>query len=413
MCNAGETYLADLRHTFKSSRIIPARYSDNFEIFIDIDYQSDKYLELINAFKSKSSKKKGVMKIENEIPEKREEVKNDSQNKKQLQEIKPHEPTKITKSQVTAEIKPIKMNIEIPKPQIEVKPEENNSNEANISNSTVVETHTEKKQETENPSPNPKKPWSPKRDSIVPLQNEQELKNITDDLISYDLDAPKIVQQRQVKSIPIEIGTFTKQISLESTISFTIEVSDQKKYIQYNLVDEISKNIVLFAKRDSSISGCNYLIYSIENVQTPIAQISSNFTRSSFVTTTMQNGELREICALDFKSSFKNVKPTKQFLAVIPEYRDDIPSGYSLLKNDNLVIKMMPKPPKMKGGIPVLRFGGRVKMESVKNHILVKPDDTDTNILIFGKVTESTYAGDAYYPLTPLQAFCLCLPHFK
>lgn len=405
--SAKSSYLDDLRHTFKSYIIIPSRYCDSNEISLKNQFADQKYLNLIKNFRTKPKTiEKQKQPIENET--KKEEIKiNQQQIKQETQQITIPTSIKVRKAQVTVTPKPQNPKQEIPKPVLPEKTE----NPLPQPEMNDTKPDDDVKSEPSSPIKNQEgKPWSPKRDSIMPLQYDQNLKNIDDQLVSYDLDAPKINLPKQFKSIPIEIGTFLKQIQQDSTISFTIEVSEQKKYTQYNLLDEVSKTIVLFAKRDSSISGCSYQIFSIENVQNPIAQITSNFTRSSFTTTYMNSPTPYELCALEFKSGLKSVKPTKQFTAVIP---NELEKQMSLLKAENDVIKMIPKPPKMKGGIPVLRFGGRVKMESVKNHILVSPDDIETHILVFGKVTETKYVGDAFYPLTPLQAFCLCLPHFK
>ena len=64
----------------------------------------------------------------------------------------------------------------------------------------------------------------------------------------------------------------------------------------------------------------------------------------------------------------------------------------------------------------VLNFNGRVTMASVKNFQLVAPDDEETVLLQFGRVTKDTskdeYTMDFQWPLSPLQAFAITLSSF-
>jgi tubby-related protein 1 len=55
----------------------------------------------------------------------------------------------------------------------------------------------------------------------------------------------------------------------------------------------------------------------------------------------------------------------------------------------------------------ILDFNKRVKKQSVKNFQLI--DENDSIILQFGKSTESSYVMDFTYPLSPLQAFAICI----
>jgi tubby-related protein 1 len=60
----------------------------------------------------------------------------------------------------------------------------------------------------------------------------------------------------------------------------------------------------------------------------------------------------------------------------------------------------------------VLNFNGRVTMASVKNfQISIKGGD-DTVLLQFGKVGKDTFNVDMRYPMTPFQAFGICLSCF-
>lgn len=60
----------------------------------------------------------------------------------------------------------------------------------------------------------------------------------------------------------------------------------------------------------------------------------------------------------------------------------------------------------------MLNFNGRVTMASVKNFQLVSPDDHDTVVLQFGRVDKDRFTMDYQAPLSPLQAFSICLSSF-
>src|SRR5690349_14672548 len=55
-----------------------------------------------------------------------------------------------------------------------------------------------------------------------------------------------------------------------------------------------------------------------------------------------------------------------------------------------------------------LKFNGRVQIESSKNFQLIKENGNDI-FLQFGMIDEDTFAMDFQYPLTPYQAFAICL----
>ena len=81
----------------------------------------------------------------------------------------------------------------------------------------------------------------------------------------------------------------------------------------------------------------------------------------------------------------------------------------------NLLI--LPSPPTRPPLVPqvgayVLNFNGRVTMASVKNFQLVSPNDHETVVLQFGRVAKDTFNMDYQAPLTPLQAFAICLSAF-
>jgi len=60
----------------------------------------------------------------------------------------------------------------------------------------------------------------------------------------------------------------------------------------------------------------------------------------------------------------------------------------------------------------VLNFNGRVDKPSVKNFQLVEESDDELIYLQFGRVGEDSFNMDFQYPLSPLQAFGICLSSF-
>ena len=75
---------------------------------------------------------------------------------------------------------------------------------------------------------------------------------------------------------------------------------------------------------------------------------------------------------------------------------------------------MINKPPRWNEqvGAYVLNFNGRVTMSSVKNFQLINPEDQERVVLQFGRVAKEKFTMDFQSPLSPFQAFALCLSSF-
>jgi tubby and related proteins len=57
----------------------------------------------------------------------------------------------------------------------------------------------------------------------------------------------------------------------------------------------------------------------------------------------------------------------------------------------------------------VLNFGGRVKLPSVKNFILINESNPTENLVLFGRVDKHEFNLDFQYPISPFQAFSFAL----
>merc|ERR1711871_417985 len=98
-------------------------------------------------------------------------------------------------------------------------------------------------------------------------------------------------------------------------------------------------------------------------------------------------------------------RPTHKSDEMLARYKDNDFTGMQTLIN---------KPPRWNDqvGAYVLNFNGRVTMASVKNFQLVQQEEQEEIILQFGRVGKDLFTMDYAHPLSPLQAFCICLSSF-
>ena len=186
-----------------------------------------------------------------------------------------------------------------------------------------------------------------------------------------------------------------------------------EKSSNWKIVDCKTNNVAFHATRSGKI-GSYTVKLCWSGKPTPVAVLTSNFTHNAFYANANVDGTNLEIAALGFKMQKKNGLKVRRFRARIPKPESEIPASdkSTLLKHKEIAFNMKPKPPKIKGGIPVLYFGGRVKMQSTRNHILISKE-MDGNLLVFGKASPKVFIGEFYHPLSPVQGICLCMPHFK
>jgi len=59
-----------------------------------------------------------------------------------------------------------------------------------------------------------------------------------------------------------------------------------------------------------------------------------------------------------------------------------------------------------------LNFHGRVSKASVKNFQMVDANDDSKVLLQFGRIGKDEFTMDLHYPVSPLQAFAVCLSTF-
>jgi hypothetical protein len=184
------------------------------------------------------------------------------------------------------------------------------------------------------------------------------------------------------------------------------------KSSQWEIFDSTTNSKIALAARAGGIGASTIKVFSaLENTNRPIAWIRSNLARSAFWAETTVDGGKKELAAILFKSSKRNECNIRQFTVFIP--KPDLAFDEQFGKKQARM-KLKPKRPKMKNGIPFLCFGGRVKMQSVKNHILVNADIEDgENIFVFGKAADSVFVCDVFAPMSAIQAICLGLPHLK
>ncbi|EAY20799.1 hypothetical protein TVAG_391830 [Trichomonas vaginalis G3] len=279
-------------------------------------------------------------------------------------------------------------------------------------NTNFVESPKSKNDSDQNSTPT--KPWSPERDTITPLNNtgsknaniSVEIKDLEDD----EADFASNIDENNKKYI-VDSTNIHSPVPKGSTAYFTISLTEEsKKGPKYSYIDETTDQFIMNAIIETSISGISIKYYlNNDSSQQTIAKTESNFSRLSFYTVS----ENKEITAIEFKSIIKQNSPYRLFNAFVPVHDLDYDSnhGSTLTKPDSRAKQFIPQPPTMKDGIPYLNFGKRVKTQSVKNFIMMEKDSPHSQVLFFGKIHKTSFAGEIRYPISPLAAFSLCLPH--
>jgi hypothetical protein len=137
-----------------------------------------------------------------------------------------------------------------------------------------------------------------------------------------------------------------------------------------------------------------------------------------------------ELISVQYSASFWGTKPKgpRKMMVSVPRVQ---PNGERLVcrtlnpqteglvalaaGNSQLIESFTNKSPKWNDTISayVLNFNKRVTEASVKNFQLVNSTDPDTVYLQFGKVGKDAFNIDFRYPISPFQAFAICLTAFE
>lgn len=230
------------------------------------------------------------------------------------------------------------------------------------------------------------------------------------------------VQVSVSPSMDLALAPESRIISIDETGLFEpiregthviVEFRISKKGIPLDIFDCASGKVVLTAKKGSGM-GYSVRICTNDDAQRQVAAVNATFTRRAFWSTSGTDTSDREIAAINFKVQKKTPVKMRTFVSYVPKEGTVIPVSNDsvLLQKMESVFAMEPKMPKMKGGIPCMYFGGRVKMQSVKNHILVNQAG-EGQYLVFGKARENVFVGEYYPPLSPIQGICLSVPHLS
>jgi len=142
-------------------------------------------------------------------------------------------------------------------------------------------------------------------------------------------------------------------------------------------------------------------------------------------------GSVREeLCGVQYSASFWGAKPKgpRKMSVTVPRVQANNerlvcrtlhPQSEGLVAltagNSQLVETFSNKSPKWNDSIGayVLNFNKRVTEASVKNFQLVNSTDPDTVYLQFGKVGKDAFNIDFRHPISPFQAFSICLTAFE
>lgn len=229
----------------------------------------------------------------------------------------------------------------------------------------------------------------------------------------------------------------------------------RKMYPEYHLYLQDGDRFLLAAKKRAHQKTSNYLI---SMNRSDLSRKSSNFLgklRSNFIGTEFvvfddgmnprdivssagrkDNLARRELAICLYASNVLGSRGPRKMRACVPIV--DRETGEAALfqptgNNDGMVARfkqvqgarsdklaraglfpMINKPPRWNDqvGAYVLNFNGRVTMASVKNFQLIHPDEQERVVLQFGRIAKDKFTMDFMWPMTPLQAFSICLSSF-
>jgi tubby-related protein 1 len=221
-----------------------------------------------------------------------------------------------------------------------------------------------------------------------------------------------------------------------------------KMYPTYELYMEEEDRFLLASKKRSKNKTSNYIISMdpknlAKESASYLGKLRSNFVGTEFViydkginpkevdeeSASISLMTVRqELGVVLYESNILGSRGPRKMVAIVPSVRKDgtravfrpltekdgVLNKYKADNNSQDLTVLSNKPPKWNDqvGAYVLNFQGRVTMASVKNFQLVAQDDAETVILQFGRVGKDTFTMDLQNPLSPLQAYAICLSSF-
>jgi len=187
-----------------------------------------------------------------------------------------------------------------------------------------------------------------------------------------------------------------KKKKWNKTSNFFISTEEKKSMDNQAHVGKLSAN---FRKNEYVLNSVGYNPQGPENIhiRDKLAQVS--------ITTNMldSEGPRKITCVVPKVDENDPPKAAKSEVKKLPK-----PSDSNDIENDHQFVNCSPEWDNSVHAY-ILDFGGRVTQPSVKNFILRHKDNEEKRVLTFGKVGDDKFTMDFTYPLTPLQAFGICL----
>jgi len=177
------------------------------------------------------------------------------------------------------------------------------------------------------------------------------------------------------------------------------------------VVDKMAKSFV--GKLRSNFRGTEYILYNNGCNPKNSEKVAYAHVR-------------KELALILYKSNMMDTEGPRKITCIIPKIKEDgFPEVFKSQMSDSLLetyrsgdlqkmdifVNSVPKWD-TKVQAYVLDFRGRVTQPSVKNFLLVPVADDQKIILTFGRVGADKFTMDFTHPLTPIQAFGICLSSF-
>jgi len=212
-----------------------------------------------------------------------------------------------------------------------------------------------------------------------------------------------------------------------------------KLHPKYNVFVHNSNFFLMCAGKRSNKSTSNYLLSFKDEVYSKNEIYNFGKLRSNFFGTifnifgngknrkdTKKREEVRQqFGTVTYETNLFGLKGPTKFNVYLPKIEEkDIFHEFKPIKEEEEIhskfkhgetkniIKYVPREPKWseKHNAYVLHyFNGRIQKPSSKNFQLIEVGKDDDVILQFGRIDDETFAMDFKYPLSPLQAFGICL----